>query len=336
MKKMKWAGGLLLMALLLSRPQAAAQAAARAMAHWYAAVAPSVFPFLALMPLLTCREAARVYERALGRAMGALFDLPGAAAPAMVIGMVAGTPAGAIAARSVAVQSGMNRGQLDRLALASMGFSPAFLVSGVGAGLLGSPEAGWRLAGAQLMTQLTLALLLRGAWRGRTSPVSAGGPVREESPVRGAALAALTICGYMALFAALAGAAGAWLGGGAAGALLCLLDVPSGARVLSEAALDAQTRLVLLAAICGFGGACVITQLLAALGDGGPGVAEAFGLRSIAGAINAGWMALGLRLGKIDVPGFMETFRVHPLAFAGLCASLLAVPAILQFRKSIS
>ena len=81
MKKMRWAGGLLLMALLLSRPQAAAQAAARAMAHWYAAVAPSVFPFLALMPLLTCREAARVYERALGRAMGALFDLPGAKSP---------------------------------------------------------------------------------------------------------------------------------------------------------------------------------------------------------------------------------------------------------------
>ena len=80
--------GLALAALLLSAPQAAALGAARAMAQWYASVAPALFPFLALMPLLTCDEAATVYELLLGRAMRALFDLPGSTAPALAVGMI--------------------------------------------------------------------------------------------------------------------------------------------------------------------------------------------------------------------------------------------------------
>ena len=100
MKHARWITGLLIFALLLCRPEAAANGAREAMAQWYYAVAPSLFPFMALMPLLTCPEAARAYERLLGRAMRALFRLPGAAAPAMIAGMAAGSPAGAEHARA--------------------------------------------------------------------------------------------------------------------------------------------------------------------------------------------------------------------------------------------
>lgn len=336
MRRNRWLGALILMALLLWEPRAAARGAAEAMAHWYRAVAPAVFPFLALMPLLTCAEAARAYERLLGRTMGTLFGLPGAAAPAMVIGMVAGSPAGAMAARRLAAESGMSRGQLHRVAVASAGFSPAFLVSGVGAGMLGSAALGWRLACAQAMTQLLLALLLRRAWRGQTQPVPAdeAASARGEAPVRGAVLAALTICGYMALFGALAGVAGAKMGAGPANALLCLLDVPSGARVAAALPINMNTRLVLLAAMTGFGGACVIAQNLGALRGCGPDVVEYVGLRVLAAGIAAGVMALQLRLGEWELPRLVEIVRARPLAVAGLCASLLTVPALLRLRKS--
>ena len=62
MKHLKWLGGLAAMALLLSSPQDAARGAARAMAQWHASVAPALFPFLALMPLLTSGEAMAAYE----------------------------------------------------------------------------------------------------------------------------------------------------------------------------------------------------------------------------------------------------------------------------------
>ena len=81
MRRMKWLGGLALTALLLARPRAASLGALQAMAGWAASVAPAVFPFLALMPLLTCDEAARVYQALLGGLTARLLHLPGAAAP---------------------------------------------------------------------------------------------------------------------------------------------------------------------------------------------------------------------------------------------------------------
>lgn len=334
MRRAKWLGGLLLTGLLLSAPQAAATGAARAAAYWYMSVAPAVFPFLALMPLLTCEDAALAYEKLLGRAMGRLFKLPGAAASAMVIGMVAGTPAGAIAARRVAARSGMDRGQLWRLAVAAMGFSPAFLIGGIGAGMLGSAAMGWRLACAQLMTQLTMALLLRRAWPGATEPVADGGTIGGDAPVRGAVLAALTICGYMALFGAITAAAGKYLGRKPSYLLLCLMDVPSGARLVSEWPMEARTRLVLLAAMVGFGGLCAIAQGLGALKDCGLNPVACLALRGLAALLNAGYMAL--LMCDRNTPRLVVTARANPLAAAGLCAALMALPVLIKMRKSIS
>lgn len=336
MRRFKWLGALALAALLLARPREAAAGAAQAMARWCDTVAPVVFPFLALTPLLTCEEAARAYRALLGRATEWLFGLPGAAAPAMVVGMAAGTPAGAVAARGVAARSGMNRGQLHRLAVACVGFSPAFLVGGIGEGMLGSAALGWRLMLSQLLTQITMLLLLRRVWRDRSQAVADAGPVREEQPVRGAVLAALTICGYMALFGALARAAGSFAGGAAGGALLCLLDAPSGAKLLAELPLPIEARLVLLSALCGFGGLCVIAQCLGVLRGCGLRAAECVALRALAGVIGAGYTALLTRVGNARPVALLEPVCVNPLAAGGLCASLLAIPVLLRMKKSIS
>ena len=336
MKKRMWMVGLPLLAVLLARPGAAALGAREAMAQWQSTVAPALFPFLALMPLLTCREAAQAYERLFGGAMGALFNLPGAAASAMLIGLVAGAPAGVIAARSIAAGSDLRQGQLHRLAVACVGFSPAFLVGGVGVGMLGSAALGWRLVLSQLMTQLTLALILRRAWRRRTGRVAPGRETSGENPMRGAVAVALTICGYMAFFSALAWAVGALAGEGAGRALLCLLDVPSGARLVSAMPLSARARQLLLAAMCGFGGVCVIAQCLGALKGCGVRPGEWLGLRALAGALNAGYMALLTRAGAAPMPGVLERLRENPLAAAGLCAALLTMPALARLGKSIS
>ena len=159
--------------LLLCRPREAALGAAQALSHWYASVVPALLPFLVLMPLLTCSEAVYTYKKLLGRVVERALCLPGSAASAMVIGMLAGMPAGAIAARGVAV---------------------------------------------------------------------------------------LTVGGYMALFGALAVSVGSIVGDVPAKILLCLLDVPSGARLVAGLPWGAVERDVLLAGMCGFGGICVTAQ----------------------------------------------------------------------------
>ena len=337
MENWKWIGGLLLAGLLLARPEAAALGASQAMAQWCAAVAPALFPFLALMPLLTCETAARAYERLLGSVTRRLFRLPGAAASAMAVGMIAGTPAGAVAGRRIAANSGMNAGQLARVSAAFAGFSPAFLVSGVGVGMLGSAGLGWRLFGAQALTQLTMALLLRNAWADRTELVRPLAGSAGEAPVRAAVLTALGIGGYMTLFGAMSFAVAGLLGSSTANALLCLLDVPSGARLLAGlGGIGERARFALLSAACGFGGACLAAQNLGALKGCGVDAVEYVALRVLAAAICAMYAALLWALPDGLPPLALGLSGEKALAIAGLSVALLALPALLKMRKSIS
>jgi len=336
LKRLKWLGGLVALALLLSKPQAATRGAAEAMARWYASVAPALFPFLALMPLLTSGEAIAAYETLLARPMGVCFRLPGAAAPGMIVGMAAGTPAGALAARNVAAGAGMNRGQLLRLVAAIAGFSPAFLVGGIGVGMLNSAALGWKLWAAQLLTQITLMILLRGAWKRHVEGVEAVDGAIGDQPIRGAIMGILTICGYMTLFGALAGALSEWVGQGPADALVCLLDVPSGALRVSKLAMPKEIRLLLLAGMCGFGGMCVIAQSLGALRGCGIGTGTYMGIRVLAGVIEAGCMALLLKLPQLKVGYMIEPVREKPLPAAMLIAAILACPVLVKRIKSIS
>ena len=328
MKHLKWLGGLAAMALLLSSPQDAARGAARAMAQWHASVAPALFPFLALMPLLTSGEAMAAYEALLSPFMGKCFNLPGAAAPGMIAGMVAGTPAGALAARNIAARGDLNRGQLQRLAAATAGFSPAFLVGGVGAGMLNSAAAGWKLVGAQLLTQIALLALSGRGRQARPEPVAAAGIERQTHPIRGAVQGVLTICGYMALFGALTGALGKWVDGGASDILLCLLDVPSGALRIAGLALPDSAKLPLLAGMCGFGGLCLIAQSLDALRGCGVSAGGYVAVRALAGLLGAGFAAALQMLPPPEDVRWIEPIRRNPLATGALATALLAIPVL--------
>ena len=137
MKRTKFLGAVLIFLLILLKPQQAATSAQQAMAAWYSSVAPALFPFLVLMPLLTSKEACVAYERLFGRWMRPVFRLPGSAVPAVIAGMIAGSPGGAIALRRVVSNSGLTGPEARRIALAVGGVSPAYLIMGVGQQLHG-------------------------------------------------------------------------------------------------------------------------------------------------------------------------------------------------------
>ena len=291
MPYLKFAAGALLAALLLSRPEAAALGGLNAMLCWARTVAPAMFPFMALLPLLTGDGAARVLRRLAGRAMGRLFRLPGAAAGALAAAMLGGSPAGVLAARRV---PGLRRGEFKRLAVCGAGLSPAFLVGGVGAAMLGDAGLGRVLLRSQLCAQLAMLLLLRRAWSGEDDAL----PPPEEArsrPLRAALLGILTVGGWMTLFGALGEAARPWLRGPAGEALLCLADVITGAERVSRLNCDLFSKMLLMSAVCGFGGACVGAQNVAAAGDAGPSAPAYFALRLPAAGLCVGATALQLR-----------------------------------------
>ena len=324
----KWLLGMALTGLLLSQPQAAADAAREAMAQWVHTVAPSLFPFMALMPLLTCPEALGVYEALFGKMMGGLFRLPGASASAVAVGLLAGSPAGCAAARRVAGRGGMTRGQLERLSAACCGLSPGFLISGVGAGMLGSAGMGAVLLRSQAMAQLAL-LALPASDDSRT--VIQTGTAEDGPSLRDAVLAILNVAGYMALFSAISGAVGSVLGTAAGRAALIATDVTSGARIVSGWTLDRAVTLPALSALTTFGGACVCAQNLSVLKGSGVRPAVFIARRLLAAAVAAllTWVQL--------IWHWQPPLNLPPdiVKIACLWACILALPGIYGLRKTI-
>lgn len=331
-RRIKWLMGILLMLALMRWPEAMLEGIQKAMHAWYYSVAPALFPFMALLPLLTCRESMEVWERMMGRFMGKIFNLPGAGAPAAIIGMLAGSPAGAQAALRIASESGLNRGQLFRIVVSACGLSPAFLVAGVGSAMLHNAGDGALLLCSQMCAQMTMLFLMRNIWSDRKERVSAETEFSAESPVRAAVFSIITVCGYMALFSGIACMLSRLCGNGFGNILLCLLDLPSGAAMVSSIYMKRTTRLLLLSAMMGFGGACIGAQNLAALRGLGlkPGVY--FSLKGLSAAISTAFMALQLRL-NMDIP-ITNSPKVYACAL--LCAVIIGIPAIFSLKKSIS
>lgn len=327
MKALKWAGAVCMAVLLLVYPETALDASRQAMLTWAQSVAPALFPFMVLTQLLTCESAVKMYQKLFGRIMGPLLRLPGAFAPAMVIAMTAGSPAGASAAVRIAARTGMGRNRLTRTAACICGVGPAFLIGGIGTAMLHDPAAGGILLRAQLIAQLTLLLLLRGGNDGE--PVSS---IDDEtsSGVREAAVNLLAVCGYMMIFNTVACLLARVLRNETAGlALLCLTDLPSGARALAETSLPYDIKMILLGGMTGFGGLCINAQNLGFCREAGINPAKYLAIRVLSGVICAA--ATGFFIGK-SLPEAVNFGK--PMAFSALIAGIFAVPALISLGNT--
>ena len=254
--------------------------------------------------------------------MRPLFRLPGSAAPALLIGLLAGSPAGALAVERVS--EGLPRGEARRLGLMCAGVSPVYLVGGVGAALFGSAEMGLWLALAQAAGQLLLGLLLRGRFAEDAEPLPALPEREREAPVRAAVASVLQVCGYMALFSVAAAMAAKLLGGAAGDLLLYIADMPSGlARVAQTGAPWA-----LAGAVAGFGGLCIAAQNMAVLRPLGVRWRDYLAARGFVAAVCA--LALHLRFSaRVAVAPAMARLETGALEASTLAAMLLLLPALL-------
>ena len=324
MKRMRFFLSLAAAALILLRPEISAAGAQRAMRLWAQNVAPSLLPFLALMPALTSAEACAVYDRLLSGLMRPLFRLSGAAAPALIAGMVAGSPGGAVAVQRVASNAGLEPVQARRLALALCGLSPAYLIMGVGAGLYGSAALGLRLACIQAAVQLAMLRLLEyfPLGEGRIAPTAEtrGGMVHAVEML-------LTICGHMVLFGAISSVAASFVGDAAGDALLLAADLPSGLARL--AAWECEGKLLIQGAAIGFGGLCIAAQNMRVLADMGISWRTYLCVRGAAAAILA--VASGL-LTLNAAPGMPANVNIYAASL--LAAGCLCVPGLFRATKN--
>lgn len=296
-------------AYLLAFPSRALNAAREAMALWASAVAPALFPFMALLPALSGEQARSAYARFAGKAMRALFRLPPEAASSVVVGWIAGSPAGAMAVARARRAGALDARDALIAGVLASGCGPVFLVSTVGTAMFQDAALG-----ARLLASMWAALFLTGFTLSRLLPVSEKETFEAESaietassPVRDAVLGTLSICGWMILFRVVADALPA--------------DIRPFLEVSSGCSTAAQRRNAPLAAfLCGFGGACAMCQNLSALSGCGVRAMDFF-----AGKLAAGTLSLvvfraceGLRICLPKLP--TDAFRLS--AAVGVCATV--------------
>ncbi len=284
--------------MLLAWPNATAAGISRGLSVCSSIIIPSLFPFLVLSVFIVKSGLSVAIGRRLEWLTRFLFGLPGCCAAGIFIGLIGGYPAGGIAVGELVRQGTITRAQGKRMLMFCVNAGPAFVISAVGAGMLGSLSYGLLLYGAHIAASLILGILLR---------LSAGPPKEQPddrtdaesrrakvrlSPasafvesVSAACRSLLVMCGFILLFAALLSLAD----GSGLSAFLhrlltglfsasssptlqdmlsclfpCLLEVSCGSIEASHTGVAAP---LLLGLTLGWGGLSVHCQIAAALHD---------------------------------------------------------------------
>ena len=132
-------------ALLLTRPELAAEAVRQGFALCAGSVLPAMFPFFVLSSAFLGCGGGAAAARVLDGVMGRLFGLSGAGGAAFFLGLVGGYPLGARCVGELVRCGEISRQEAERLLGFCNNAGPAFILQVVGLGVFGSLSAGVKL-----------------------------------------------------------------------------------------------------------------------------------------------------------------------------------------------
>jgi len=259
--------------LFLVFGQAAATGVKRGLAVCGQLLIPSLFPFMMLSDFIIRSGLADSIGRYTSGIMRVLFGFSGSAAVAVVISMLGGYPAGAAAVNGLVSRGDIAPTHAKRLLRSCVNAGPAFVIGGVGVGMLGSAKAGLLLLCAHWASSLIVSFIDREPY---VPTPRLRAPVPKTSAavaasVHAASAALLSMCGFVLAASALLSLTDA-LGGATVVhsawrcAFTCLLEVTGGCMEATEMGPLAPFW---LGAALGFGGLSVHGQIAAVTAEYG-------------------------------------------------------------------
>ena len=188
-----------MMILLLQYPEAVRNGINRGLSVCSTVIIPTLFPFMLLAGWLAesplCRHPGRIARCVANRA----FGLPGCCAPAILLSLVGGYPAGMVAVSRLYKQGQITQEELGRMTAFCICGGPGFIVGTVGIGLMGSAHAGWLLYTAQAATAVGIGIWTgRGHRRCREAEAPLPPRRRFAATIADTCGALLSMCGFVA------------------------------------------------------------------------------------------------------------------------------------------
>ncbi len=168
---------------------------------------PSLFPFMTLACWLSLTNAAQILSLPLGILTTKVFRLPRETGAIVLLSFIGGYPVGAKSISLLLSQKKIDRKTATRMMCFCMNAGPPFVISAVGAGMLGDRNAGIALLAGQLFAGVAVGMV---AARGAKLPGLGAGtakPLRGTeafvSAVSSSSSAMLGMCAYATLFSGL-------------------------------------------------------------------------------------------------------------------------------------
>ena len=184
--------------LLLQYPDAVRNGINRGLSVCSMVIIPTLFPFMLLAGWLAdsplCRQPGPLSRTVARR----VFGLPGCCAPAILLSLVGGYPAGMVAIGRLYRQGQIDREEMRRMSAFCVCGGPGFIVGTVGIGLLGNARAGWLLYAAQALTAVGIGIWLGRGHRAKDHAPATTPPRRPFAQmVTDSCGALLSMCGFV-------------------------------------------------------------------------------------------------------------------------------------------
>ena len=335
--------------IMLRFPQALANGVSRGLSVCSSVIIPTLYPFMILAGVLTDSPLCTHPNKLSAAVTQRLFRLPACCGTAILLSLVGGYPAGALAIGRLRGSGRITAAQARRMTRFCVNGGPGFIVSTVGAGLLGSARAGWLLFAAHAATSLLMGVILARTDKVWMTAEENAVPVTPPHPfaqtVQDTCAALLTMCGFVLLAAA---GLSVWEASGLPAALQAVSNIPAAAWSTAAAMLtEVSCGCIAIAGsgtlapfwlcLClGWGGLSVQGQLAVALkGKDGERMLDGafFGGRLVHGCVS-GLIATGLfRLIPVDLPTVNRpaTTPFYASASASVMLLILSFMAMLCF-----
>lgn len=148
-------------ALIVAMPSVSAAGVKKGLLICASSAVPSLYPFCVLSAFFVRSGLCGYLGKFLEKPVRVLFALPGSAGAAACMSFVAGYPVGAGMTAALFSDGRISQSDAQRMTLFCVNAGPAFVIGGVGAGMLGSVRAGVVIFVSLTLAGLALGVLTR-------------------------------------------------------------------------------------------------------------------------------------------------------------------------------
>ncbi len=319
-------------------------------------IIPSLFPFMVLASFISFSFISEKLSSLLSPITTKVFGLPKQMGAVLLMSFVGGYPVGARMLSGMVESKKISGQTAERMLCFCVNAGPSFILSAIGASMLGSIQLGVILFSSHVLASLTVGFLLA---RFRTpSPQPAHAPNTAQplyaafvSAVCSSASSVISICAFIVLFSgmiAFGNSTGLFLGlskflhtlipfGSAAfweGLITGILEVTTGCARLAESGAVGASTVVLISFFLSFGSLSIIFQIMFCFKGLSVSMKPFLISRFVCGVLSAVFAFLLLKIfgeGIVAVAAGMKAIFVLPgpvqiitiLCMLGMCSILL-------------